>query len=188
MLSSLKCVGGLFPKLCLTLYEDLNLRRYGALFFSCFIPPSPQPNLQSIFSFLEAQTASSIQAQECKIQQLFIYSILLYKPLGGHLEKFWATEGTLSILYRNWGQLDLAKHQGLLFSTLLPNGVNLYSAGPQIGMGQLSNFHIAQSPRDQSMERRKTITISESSHKPASNLSEFLLKSLSSLDLSLSSN
>ena len=46
------------------------------------------PNLQSIFSFLEAQTASSIQAQECKIQQLFIYSILLYKPLGGHLEKF----------------------------------------------------------------------------------------------------
>lgn len=146
------------------------------------------PNLQSIFLFLEAQMASSIQAQEWKIQQLFIYSILLYKLLGGHLEKFWATEGTLSILYRNWGQLDLAKHQGLLFSTLLPNGVSLYSAGPQIGMGQLSNFQIAQSPREQSMERRKTITIPESSHKPASNLSEFLLKSLSSLDLSLSSN
>ena len=33
MLGSLKCVGGLFPKLCLTLYEDLNLRSYGGLYF-----------------------------------------------------------------------------------------------------------------------------------------------------------
>ena len=33
MLGSLKSVGGLCPELCLTLYEDLNLRTYGGLYF-----------------------------------------------------------------------------------------------------------------------------------------------------------
>ena len=53
MLGSLKCIGGLFPKLCLTLYEDLNLRSYGGLFFfSCFILPSAHPESAKYFFVL----------------------------------------------------------------------------------------------------------------------------------------